>query len=125
MTRTLRIAAVHLALVAMMLRALLPAGWMPSVTAGAPITICTMDGMVRIAPGADSPSHKQHQQDDGRSHEICPFGAAPHFAAPVQLAVLAAPSTLSFILAPKAPVAVPSGRDGYAPQSSRGPPRFA
>src|ERR1700749_4382757 len=86
-----RRAAVVLALAAMMLRALMPAGWMPN-PAGAGeslFVICDMDQDMtamdmskRDMPGMDmsmdhGPSGK-HSMDGHQ--QACPFGAAPHVA---------------------------------------------
>lgn len=115
-----------IALAAMMLRALLPDGWMPasSASAGTLLTICTMNGPVRVAVGEDGQPQKQPAKHDSRSHETCPFAAAQHFAAPVSVPSVALPS-LAF-LSPYANVADTAfgARDLYAPQSPRGPPAF-
>jgi hypothetical protein len=127
MTRRIRLAGVHIALAAMLLRALLPAGWMPNSapSAGAPFVICAMDGAAHLASGSDGqPLKHQPDQNNDRSHEMCPFAAAPHLATPSKLSVLPRPSL--------APSTVPNtlygdrtedvGRD--TPQSPRGPPTF-
>jgi hypothetical protein len=72
------LAAVHLALVAMLLRALLPAGWMPAAISSAdasPFVICTIDGPVH-APAKHAPT---------RDHASTPciFAAAAHLSSPV------------------------------------------
>jgi len=70
--------AVHIALIAMILRALLPAGWMPGTPADGPgLVICTMDGGLSAASGHGQ-DHKN--PDDGQHHAICPFAAAAHLA---------------------------------------------
>jgi len=74
----MRSSAVLLALCGLMLRALLPAGWMPGPANAAPLIICAMDGLHRINPVGD---HKQ----DPASHQdsqMCPFAAAAHLAPP-------------------------------------------
>ena len=49
MTAIVRSFAVTLALSAMLLRALLPAGWMPDLAGtGAPLVICTVDGLHHV-----------------------------------------------------------------------------
>jgi hypothetical protein len=123
MTRHCRLAAIHLAIVAMLVRALLPAGWMPDLGGSAALVICTADSsahhVVQQSPGKPVP-------DDGRhAHEECPFAAAHHVAAPVASARLAAPSLavraidIHDIATAFGPIA------GYQPQSPRAPPRFA
>lgn len=115
-----------IALTAMMLRALLPDGWMPAggTSAGTLLTICTMNGPVRMALGADGQPQKQPAKHDSRSHEICPFAAAQHFAAPISLASLTAPHVAAPVLYGSAATEISHARDVYSPQSLRGPPAF-
>lgn len=116
-----------IALAAMMLRALLPDGWMPasSASAGTLLTICTMNGPVRIALGDDGQPQKPPAKHDSRSHETCPFAAAQHFAGPISLASVAAPSAAAPVLYGEAGTAITGARDLYSPQSLRGPPALA
>jgi hypothetical protein len=66
--------AVSLALCAMVLRALLPEGWMPAASAAAPLVICSIDGTHHSkAPGA--PAQPQSQAP-------CAFAAAAPLAPP-------------------------------------------
>jgi hypothetical protein len=123
MTRRCRLAALHLAIAAMLLRALLPAGWMPDSTGAAAFTICTMDGAGHHAeeqsPGKPVPADSQH------AHEECPFAAAHHVAAPVVANHLVAPSLAGRAAGISHPVAafVPIAK--YEPHSPRAPPHFA
>ncbi|MBS0273926.1 MAG: hypothetical protein JSR55_05885 [Proteobacteria bacterium] len=122
MNRNRSRAIVWIALAAMMLRALLPDGWMPSSggTAAAMLTICTMDGPMRVALGDDGqPLKKQHNSG---SRELCPFAMAQHFAAPVTLAAVPAPGIVQPFLYGKIASGTSGGRDLYTPQSLRGPP---
>src|ERR1700761_7537743 len=105
-----RRAAVCLALAAMMLRALMPAGWMPN-PAGAGdsfFVICDMDqgdmsGMDMSHMSAmdmskmDMSDHGSpgKQSGDAHQHEACPFAAAPHVATPSAEAALLLPSLLA------------------------------
>jgi hypothetical protein len=106
-------AALHVALVAMLLRAFLPAGWMPqSAAAGAPFVICTADGPVHPA--------KPHDADHAKSAP-CVFAAAAHLAPPAEapaLAVTAAVAAVPHAAPPQAPVR-PESHRAAAP---RGPP---
>jgi hypothetical protein len=114
-----------IALAAMMLRALLPDGWMPASSAGAEtlLTICTMNGPVRVALGEDGqPQKQQPAKHNSGSHEICPFAAAQHFAAPISLASVAIPSVAAPALYGEAAAKISGARDLYSPQSPRGPP---
>src|SRR6202008_755800 len=98
-----RQAAVTLALAAMMLRALLPMGWMPNPDgfAQSPLVICLMDMSSGAAMSAMDMSKPMDMQGHGNDHgqqqnnEQCPFAAAPHAAAPVTIAELAPPSILN------------------------------
>lgn len=125
MNRNRSRAIVWIALAAMMLRALLPDGWMPSGggVAATMLTICTMDGPMRVALGDDGqPLKKQPAQHSSGSHEVCPFAMAQHFAAPITLAAVPAPGIAQPFLYGKIVSGTPGGRDLYTPQSLRGPP---
>lgn len=78
----LRVIAVHLALAAMTLRALLPAGWMPDSNPDRTslLTICSIAGPV--APGK-APAKS--------AHEVCPFAAAAHSAVVADAARISLP----------------------------------
>lgn len=124
MVRNLRLAAVMLALTAMLLRALLPAGFMPGVAAGgSSIVVCTMDGLVRIALDADGkPVKKQPAQDDAHHQQLCPFAAAVQLASPSSAGALIAPShafTLALDVLPQSRLAA---FEGHRAQSPRAPP---
>jgi len=133
MLRIFRLAAVQLALAAMMLRALLPMGWMPNPDgfAQSPLVICLMDMSSGAAMSAMDMSKPMDMQSHGNDHgqqqnnEQCPFAAAPHAAAPVTVAEVAPPSVLSrFVVHEAAPQAV-HGAGHHQPQSPRAPPEIA
>ena len=118
MPRTLKLAGIQIALVAMILRALLPLGWMPDTegSSGAPFVICTMNGPMHPA-NRHQPGH-----DDVRQTDVCPFAASIHVATPVTAAAIVpslrvAVSALAG-LPPRAIQAVAR----HAPQSPRAPP---
>lgn len=117
MSRSLRIAALHLALAAMVLRALLPAGWMPDRNGGAALTLCTMDGPVHPAPGK--------APDDGHAHDACPFAAAPHLASAPGIESAAAPGLRLEVAARDAGRAAAPATARFTPQSPRAPPAIA
>ena len=78
MRMTCRSAAVQIALLAMLLRAVLPAGWMPAAVTSAnasPFVICTMDGPLHSAP--TKPSH-----DHDRATSPCVFASAAPLSSP-------------------------------------------
>ena len=126
MNRCFHTAAIHIALAAMLLRALMPAGWMPNANAaaGTPITICTMNGPMQIDFGAE-PIKKNHNQDDSRHHEACPFAVAPHMAQPAAIAALSLPSSISLTVQFSPSRSIVLRGPPYAPQSPRAPPPFA
>lgn len=112
-----RSVAVALALAAMLLRALLPDGWMPSSHA-APFTICSV-----VSVHHDSGKPSQPEQE--HRHAPCAFAAAAPLAPP-------AITTLTFGISAR-PVAISSGfTDDRATTSppqrantARAPPAFA
>ncbi len=127
MKRSFRLAAVHIALAAMLLRAWMPTGWMPSADAatGSPIAICTMNGSVQLDLSSDGKPIKHKQSsDDSRHRDLCPFATAPHMALAVAMD-FAPPSPVSKTAqrAVHRDCAAQSAR--YAPQSPRAPPHFA
>ncbi len=125
MTHKIRIAGAHIALVAMLLRALLPAGWMPNanVSGGSPFTICTMSGPVSMVLGPDGKPHKPAPND--AAHHECPFAAAPQFAAPTDFTPLPAPVSIAFITRDNAVARPVFDSSHFSPQSPRGPPTLA
>ncbi len=125
--RTFRLAGIQLALAAMVLRALLPAGWMPDTTVagGTVIAICTADGPVRMAMGdVRSPDKQPPANGDAHHVDACPFAAAPHAAtfAPVDAHIL--PVGAFFVAPPASQPRLVAGAHHYAPQSPRAPPSF-
>jgi len=80
------IVVVTIALAAMMLRALMPAGWMPAAQAqGTGFVICTVHGALRIDGGAHKPAQRS-------SHGECPFSSAPQLSGPEVPAAIPLPS---------------------------------
>jgi hypothetical protein len=125
MSRTLRLAGIQLALAAMVLRALLPDGWMPSGTAGNPIAICTANGPVQLVVGQDGrPDKPNPVHDDAHHQDVCPFAAAPHFATGATAVAHAVPLAEAFFSAPAFTATIVNGANRHAPQSPRAPPSF-
>lgn len=122
MGRFLRLAAFHAAFAAMMLRALMPAGWMPSQNdaGGSPLVICSINGPVHLVVGRDGQPLKQAPS----RHEDCPFAAAAHLAQTASVVATALPSQVSAPAYWTAHVAVVAGPPRYAVQSPRAPPDF-
>jgi hypothetical protein len=103
----------HLALIALLLRAMVPAGWMPDAQAG--ITICSLTLGTIHHDGA--PGSADHQS----SHEECPFAAAPHLASAPDLPHLILPALHAAAAGhDSARAAVIAAR--FTPQSPRAPP---
>jgi hypothetical protein len=138
----------HMALVALVARALVPVGWMPDAHG---LTICmggtplwhdgastpmqhhsagmAMDGMSMAdmpmkegdASGPTDHSHHEKTPAQHGRHDVCPFSAAPHLASVPELPQLALPAVHAFVAATD---------EGYAhsiwarftPQSPRAPP---
>lgn len=127
MMRNLRFAAVYVALTAMILRALLPAGWMPGeVAGGSPLVICTMDGPVSLMLGPDGKLLKhQPAQDSARHHDMCPFAGAPHLNSPSTVAGIAPPSSAIEAAQDVSRIAFVADETRHSPQSPRAPPHLA
>ncbi|NWH08490.1 MAG: hypothetical protein HXY22_07615 [Alphaproteobacteria bacterium] len=124
MIRRLRIVAVTLALAAMTLRALVPAGWMPSSTMGMdgiPLVLCTLEGVVTVTLGPDG-QPQAPQKKSGHTHEVCPFAGAAPLAAAVDPAGITLPDLAAHFVRCAAFITRLSGRALYAPHHPRGPP---
>jgi hypothetical protein len=106
----------HVALAALILRALLPSGWMPDAQAG--LTICTATlGVIHH----DGPPG----QHDGKSQqEECPFAAAAHVAPAPAAPQLVLPALHAYAAATDGAYAV-SLAARFTPQSPRAPPQDA
>jgi len=122
MNNRLRAFVWFLAFSATVLRATLPAGWMPVAdgSGGASLVICTGHGPLAV------PVHSRgHAPPVGRSNDICPFAAIAHLATPTPFALLPAPIPIHREADPGA-----YGRPIYAARprgnhTSRAPPALA
>lgn len=125
MIRSLRHLAVHLALAAMILRALLPAGWMPNVSGqpGSALIICSMDGGTSVT-GDQGNLPSKHQPDGHSDHDGCPFAAAPHLAAAGALPAIHQSQIAQSYVPSFGKSQAPPALADYAPQSPRAPPYF-
>ena len=76
-----RTLAATLALGSMLMRAVLPVGWMPGPTGhtGAALVICSIDGLHHRVPSHEPPGHRA-PDDHGVA---CPFAAAAQLAPPL------------------------------------------
>jgi hypothetical protein len=113
MLRAFRPAALLMALTAMLLGAMLPAGWMPGAD-GAPV-MCSL-----AAPAHHQTDHKT-PQSPASQHE-CPFAAASHLSPPATALALLAPqlSRLPDTARPRA--STQASTAAYTPQAPRAPP---
>jgi hypothetical protein len=126
MNRSIRIAAAYIAFFAMLMHGLMPTGWMPGNSAGTPITICTMDGFVHVTLDEHGNPVKQKQQPaDQHSHDVCPFGASVHFAAPLSVATVSVPTSWAYFSSIETRTNSQRARPLYTPQSPRAPPSLA
>ena len=142
MSSLVRRAGVTLALVAMALWALLPVGWMPNPDgfSQSPLIICPHQaddaqdfsqsdmaaGMPMDMP-MDMPmeSGGHSHQNRGGDRQPCPFGAAPHLAAPAMLAHIPAPQFAGRISGEVVLAAALVRASVFQPQAPRAPPRLA
>jgi hypothetical protein len=71
------------ALAAIVLRAIVPVGWMPGTSeSGTPIILCTAQGLLEIAVGADGKPVDQGEQESAPHAPPCVFGANANFTTP-------------------------------------------
>jgi hypothetical protein len=109
-------AARHLAIIALLVRAMLPAGWMPDAQAG--LTICSVATLGVIHHDGQGPA-------DGKAqHEECAFAAAAHLASAPAAPVLTLPAFHAFLAATDRNYATVLAAH-FTPQSPRGPPQNA
>jgi hypothetical protein len=110
--------ALSLALCAMVLRALLPVGWMPNNgpdASASPFIICSVDGH----HGGNSDSDREHR------HGPCAFAAAAHLSPPAFAAsVPASPAEATRLAFAAADDSVVRASD-YRPNAARAPPLAA
>ena len=124
MPRTLRLGGVQIALVAMILRALLPVGWMPGSADNSAFVICTVNGPLQAAHLPDTGRH-QPGQDDGRQNDVCPFAASVHFATPTAVASVAPSTQVASFTSVLSPASAVRAAIRYARPSPRAPPSLA
>ena len=122
--RSLNAAALQLVLLAMVLHAFLPPGYMPApASSGAFITVCTMNGGIRLPlDAAGAPEKSKPRKNGPANRELCPFAAANSHAlivANLDSGVRDVPAALlaAVPFTDGAPV-----RALIEPYSSRGPP---
>jgi hypothetical protein len=120
MRTVLKSAAFNVAILAMLLRAVLPQGWMPNPQSAAahnaPIMLCP--GMAMPALPAQKPDH------NGGKITFCACAAAAPLSTSMACALAVSPSPLAFTLAFAATHDVAVLTASYRPNSARAPPTF-
>jgi hypothetical protein len=101
----------HLAFVALVLRALLPTGWMPAADG---LTICSVETPVHHGDHDNTPAQDAHR-------DACPFAAAPHLASVPEAPQLMLPVFHAFAAATDRDYALAVAAR-FTPQSPRAPP---
>jgi len=114
------------AIAAMLLRALLPADWMPDASGQTLFTICSVAGIATasLSVGKKSDRHLPGQ-DKGRTHEMCAHVCATHFAPPIAKLTVTPPSLIANVAAIQRAIARSFENARYIQQSPRAPPSFA
>jgi hypothetical protein len=108
-------AARHLAIIALLVRAMLPAGWMPDAQTG--LTLCSVATLGVIHHDGQGPA-------DGKvQHEECAFAAAAHLAATPDAPHLILPAVHGFVAETENRYAAEVSAH-FTPQSPRAPPRI-
>ena len=113
----------HLALVALLVRAMLPAGWMPDAHAG--FKICSIETSANPHLGTihhdGGPGQHDQKGDPKDHHQDCAFAHAAQLTTPPQTAALALPEVHTFFAAVDTPrVSAMAAR--FSPSSPRAPP---
>ena len=121
MNKSLRNFAVQLALAAMLLRALAPAGWMPATTPGISLVVCTAQGLQTIHLGSQEPANHAPM----RAHDVCPFAAAANLAPPQLADSIVSPTLIASVIAIHDRRADPASAAQFQPHSPRAPPTIA
>jgi hypothetical protein len=110
-----------LLLLALLVRGVTPAGWMPNPQGalGSPFVICTADGAHTVLLDRDGHPSKP---TTGERHDVCAF--AGHHATPAAQAWLHLGSTRAeaLALAQRAPAAPPASPPRHRDQAPRAPP---
>lgn len=114
-----------LLLAAFMLRALIPAGWMPQTSIGGngvTLVICTVAGLQEVTLGPDG--HPQPSDDTttaNAGHDPCPFASGAQFTPPALTAILVPPANVAGV-APVAHEPAPPPATHLRLAESRAPP---
>jgi hypothetical protein len=113
-----RSAGFRLALIGMVLRAILPAGWMPApITAAhaSPFTICSIDGPKHSTPARPSKDH---------AGAPCVFAAAAPLSSPSADIAAPTPSQRATEISLASPEQSFDPANRFRPNAARAPPAF-
>src|SRR3954465_15795510 len=100
----------HLAIIALLVRAMVPAGWMPDIQG---LTICSLSPVIHHDGDQKAPAQT--------SHEECAFAAAAPLAGASDAPYLALPALHAFAAAIDRGLATTIAAS-FTPQSPRAPP---
>ena len=103
----------HLAIIALLVRAMLPAGWMPDAQAG--LVICSLDTLGKVHSDGTQKAPAQS------AHEECAFAAAAPLAAAPDAPLLILPAFHALAATVDRSLAA-SIAARFTPQSPRAPP---
>jgi len=122
MPYSLRISAWFLALVAIMLRAALPVGWMPFADASGRTSLVICTGQGPLAPTGHS---RQQTSLPGNASDICPFAAVGHLSSPGSFALVSIPLRTAWktAIATRGQTAL-QAQQSYNSHAPRAPPVF-
>jgi hypothetical protein len=116
-----------LAAVVLLLRAAVPAGWMPQAEGGElRVALCSGSGPIELILGADGTYHREAPAQPVR-HDPCPFGLATAQALDLPTALAIEPPLYAQApdLLPQARYTVPPRVHRALRPPSRGPPALA
>jgi hypothetical protein len=115
-----------LAVLALAIRILVPAGYMPADGKGLQITLCTGDGMVAAWVDGQGNLHKGEKAPEGKGDHPCAFagvGALAEAGSPAD--ALEPPALISHAQPARPDRAVPGRGLAAPPPRQTGPPLFA
>jgi Protein of unknown function (DUF2946) len=124
--QTLRTAFIHIALAAMVVRALIPVGWMPGTGPShhAMLVVCSVDASGHMVMSAHpAPRNGDPAQDRHRQHEPCPYTMANFVVVPAVAGMMLPRLVVSAAIELERPrlLLVSAIR---TPQNPRAPPRI-
>jgi hypothetical protein len=117
-----RRAAVHLALIALLVRGFLPVGWMPAAHGAVPLVMCSITQIAdTITDGHTGDGDAVPGKDDPRAHENCAFSGGAGITPPDNM-IFFTPVLQDGDLEDYGTVPVRPHQRQHAPQAPRAPP---